>query len=298
MKHQPQPDDGQILSVQPYIWPPFPAAPDEMVTFTAATYEQVRRDQSFCLEEVRYWSDGLKVMAYLYRPATAVGKHLPTIIYNRGGYLAEDQGWLLAPFFYRLACAGFVVIAPQLRESVGSDGRDEVGGADIHDIYNLLSLLPSLGYVDMDNLFMYGESRGGMMTYQAIRDDFPLRAAAVFGAFTSLEALMAEQPEMYQTLKERVWPHFEAEREMIERRRSALQWPEQIDVPILIMHGGADWSVNPRQSLAMAQKLQEAGKTYSLIIYAEDGHILANNQIDRDQRAIAWFRHYLIRPDG
>jgi dipeptidyl aminopeptidase/acylaminoacyl peptidase len=81
------------------------------------------------------------------------------------------------------------------------------------------------------------------------------------------------------------------------RRRSAVQWAEQIDVPILIMHGGADWSVNPRQSLAMAQKLQEACKIYSLIIYAEDGHILANNEIDRDQRAIAWFRRYWQRDE-
>jgi dipeptidyl aminopeptidase/acylaminoacyl peptidase len=42
--------------------------------------------------------------------------------------------------------------------------------------------------------------------------------------------------------------------------------------------------------------LQEAGKTYSLIIYAEDGHILANNYLDRDQRAIAWFKRYFIDP--
>jgi dipeptidyl aminopeptidase/acylaminoacyl peptidase len=55
--------------------------------------------------------------------------------------------------------------------------------------------------------------------------------------------------------------------------------------------------VNPRQSLLLAQKLQEAGKIYSLIIYAEDGHILANNEIDRDQRAIAWFRRYWQRDE-
>jgi dipeptidyl aminopeptidase/acylaminoacyl peptidase len=180
---------------------------------------------------------------------------------------------------------------------VGSAGRDEIGGADVNDIFNLLPLLPSLDYVDMTNLFMYGESRGGMMTYQAIRDGFPLRAAAVFGAFTSLEALMAERPEMYQPLIRRVWLNYEEQMAEIVRRRSAVQWAAQIDVPILIMHGGADWSVNPRQSLLLAQKLQEAGKIYSLIIYAEDGHILANNEIDRDQRAIAWFRRYWQRDE-
>jgi len=66
-----------------------------------------------------------------------------------------------------------------------------------------------------------------------------------------------------------------------------------LKTPLLIMHGGADWSVNPSQSLALAQKFQDLGKTYELIVYAEDGHILSRNQEDRDKRALAWFKRYL-----
>jgi len=44
---------------------------------------------------------------------------------------------------------------------------------------NIIPLVKSLGFIDMNNLFMYGESRGGMMTYQAIKRDFPVNAAAV-----------------------------------------------------------------------------------------------------------------------
>ena len=44
-----------------------------------------------------------------------------------------------------------------------------------------LSIIKSLEHAHTENIFMYGESRGGMMTYQAIRERFPLRAAAVFG---------------------------------------------------------------------------------------------------------------------
>ena len=61
----------------------------------------------------------------------------------------------------------------------------------------------------------------------------------------------------------------------------------------LIMHGGADWSVNPSQSLTIAQKLQDLGKTYELIIYAGDGHILSRNQEDRDRRAMVWFKRHM-----
>jgi dipeptidyl aminopeptidase/acylaminoacyl peptidase len=68
-----------------------------------------------------------------------------------------------------------------------------------------------------------------------------------------------------------------------------------LKVPLLIMHGGADKGVDPDQSLTLAQKLQKHRTTYELIIYAEDGHVLRNNQQDRDRRAVAWFRRFLKR---
>ena len=43
---------------------------------------------------------------------------------------------------------------------------------------------------------MYGESRGGMMTYFALREDWPIRAAAVWGAITDIaDYLKANNPE-------------------------------------------------------------------------------------------------------
>ena len=62
-----------------------------------------------------------------------------------------------------------------LRQSDGSEGRDEMGGADVDDLMDVLPLARSLAYVDTNNLFMYGESRGGMMTYQAVRRGFPVK---------------------------------------------------------------------------------------------------------------------------
>jgi predicted esterase len=67
-------------------------------------------------------------------------------------------------------------------------------------------------------------------------------------------------------------------------------WPESLGIPLLIMHGGADRSVNPSQSLIIAQKLQSLGETYELIIYAGD---LSRNQEERDRKAVAWFRKHM-----
>jgi dipeptidyl aminopeptidase/acylaminoacyl peptidase len=161
---------------------------------------------------------------------------------------------------------------------------------------NVAGVAKALGFVDMNNLFLYGESRGGMMTFQAVRRGFPANAAAVFGAFTDMEALIKHRPGVYrpEVLKQ-LWPDFDARRDEIVKSRSAIHWPEALGVPLLIMHGGADWSVSPLQSLALAQKLQELGKSFELVIYAGDGHILSRNQEDRDRHAVELFRRHMKR---
>ena len=76
----------------------------------------------------------------------------------------------------------------------------------------------------------------------------------------------------------------------IDRLRLCLT--KQLDVPLLIMHGGHD-KLPVSQSLDLAQQSQKSGKTYELIVYAEDNHYLKRNQDDRDRRATAWFKRYL-----
>jgi dipeptidyl aminopeptidase/acylaminoacyl peptidase len=291
--------DGSIIERKPYAFPSYEEAVRDTDVENYASREAYRRavgDSRFELQKLLYASDGLKVRAYLYKPVRIERAPLPAIIFNRGSSVRGDIAPELVSFFHRLASEGFVVLAPMYRQSDGGEGRDELGGADVNDLMNVVPLMRSLGFIDMNNLFLYGESRGGMMTYQAIRKDFPVNAAAVFGAFTDLDALIKFRPQVYSaSALKQLWPGFDTRRDEINKSRSAIYWPEALDVPLLIMHGGADWSVSPSQSLAIAQKLQDSGKIYELIIYAEDGHILSRNQEDRDRRAMAWFRRYMKR---
>jgi dipeptidyl aminopeptidase/acylaminoacyl peptidase len=290
-------DDGSIVERQAYSFPAYEnavQATDIENYASKDTYQRAVNDSNFEFQKLKYMSDGLKVIAYLYKPVRVSGRKFPAIVFNRGSVVRGDIAPELISFFHRLASKDFGSLAPMYRQSDGGEGRDEVGGADVNDLMNVVPLAKSLGFIDMNNLFMYGESRGGMMTYQAIKKDFPINAAAVIGAFTDMEALIKYRPEVYQpkTLKQ-IWPDFDIRKDEIIKSRSAVYWQEMLNVPLLIMHGGADWSVNPSQSLTIAQKLQDLGKTYELIIYAEDGHILSRNQEDRDRRAIAWFQRYM-----
>ena len=288
---------GQVVERKTYVFPSYEQAVQITDVENYASkegYERAVNDRNFEFQKLKYTNDGLKVIAYLYKPARTEGRRHPAIIFNRGSTVRGDIAPELVSFFHRLASQGFVVLAPMYRQSDGGEGRDEVGGADVDDLMNAVPLAKSFDFIDTGNLFLYGESRGGMMTYQAIKKDFPANAAAVFGAFTDLEALIKFRPQVYlpATLKQ-LWPDFDTRKDEIVKSRSAIHWPELLGVPLLIMHGGTDWSVSPSQSLAIAQRLQDLGKNYELIIYAQDGHILSRNLEDRDRRAVGWFKKHM-----
>jgi len=72
-----------------------------------------------------------------------------------------------------------------------------------------------------------------------------------------------------------------------------MNWPEKVNVPLMILHGGNDDEVPATEALAFATKLSKLNKTYELVVYANDVHEVANNKRDRDARVIAWFKRYL-----
>jgi dipeptidyl aminopeptidase/acylaminoacyl peptidase len=89
-------------------------------------------------------------------------------------------------------------------------------------------------------------------------------------------------------------PDFDKRGDELMRDRSVMYWAEKIKVPVLIMQGGADWRVDPSsQTLAFAQKLQALGKTYELIVYANDDHSISLHKADCDKKIIDWFRRYM-----
>jgi dipeptidyl aminopeptidase/acylaminoacyl peptidase len=118
-------------------------------------------------------------------------------VYNRGGN-REFGSIRTADLmeFAGLALDGFVVLASQYRGNDGGEGAEEFGGADVADVLHLIALGRSLPEVDPDRIYMYGFSRGGMMTYLALKHGAKVRAAAVIGGPADLLSGLARRPEM------------------------------------------------------------------------------------------------------
>lgn len=261
-------------------------------TYTRREYESWQRGDSTRLEVLTYASDGIRVKAHLAKPLGRTGK-LPVIIFNRGSYTVGDWFSEYLGLYHAFAQAGYIVVAPQYRESFGAAGHDEMGGADVDDVLNLLPALAAMPDADTARIFMAGESRGGMMTYQAIREKMPIKAAAVWGAFTDLELLLRDMTRGNANgtaaLIKQVWPDYDANSAAIIQRRSALRWAEQLDVPLLIMHGGADPQVTPTMALDLGRRLAELKKPFELIIFDGDRHTLPAHQRERNARVLEWF---------
>ena len=258
-------------------------------------FERRKAYTGFECQRIKYLSDGLKVVGFIWKPKNTEGKKFPLIIFNRGGNreFGKVDPWVKFGF-YRYVSNGFVVIASQYRGVDGGEGREEFGGADVHDVLSLIPLAKSLGYVDMKNVFVLGWSRGGMETYLALKNNIPVNAAAVGGGLTDLLAVGKKRPGMISNVFKELIPDFDRRGEDLMRERSAVYWAERINLPLLIMQGGADWRSDvSSQALAFAQKLQELNKSYELIIYANDDHGVSLNREDSDKRIIEWFRRYM-----
>ena len=228
-----------LEDVRPVEVPSFESERGHRWSSTREEYEAARADTAYVFEQFTYTSDGLTVGAYLYRPRQRGEAPLPVIVYNRGSFTRDGFAGEMLVMANRYARAGFIVVAPHYRGSNGWKGRDELGGADLDDLMNVVPQLARIDGADASRVYLAGESRGGMMVYQALRDGFPARAAAVWGAFTDLvPLLLPSSPQAKYAAK--IWPDIERNRDAIVERRSAIRWADRIRTPVLIMHGTAD----------------------------------------------------------
>ncbi len=264
---------------------------------TAARYDALNDGGDVRVERIVYSSDGLRIRGFLVQPTSHANK-LPVIVWCHGG--AGEVGRIYTDELIRMsvwARAGFIVLASQYRGNGGSEGKDEQGGADIHDVNALAATAAQLSEADPQNIFLYGQSRGGMMVYEALRAGFPARAAVVNSGVSNAGAF-TERPdakEMEQIARAGI-PDFDREKRSGFRSRSAIYWVAELHTPILLLHGTADWRVSPMQSLRMAEALQQAGKPYSLHLFEAGTHVeLSGDTVAIDAEILSFFRSHLTR---
>jgi dipeptidyl aminopeptidase/acylaminoacyl peptidase len=287
-------DDGPVVATDTVTLPPYEDVENIGIYYNRETYESARSDSNMVIERLTYLSDGLRVVAFLAKPRDVKGDmKYPVVLYNRGSYIRNDIAFVHGPLFKKFTDNGFIILAPALRGSEGGEGSDEMGGSDLHDIWNALAIIGSRPYMDATNLFVLGESRGGIMTFQILRDGFPARAAATVGAISDMGLYIQENPGL-EDVGRQIWSDYDGQKNMIVTQRSAVRWADKIHTPLLLLAGSEDESVNPQHSLDIASQLNKNNREYQLCIFSGGNHILSGDYLDRrDAEVLDWFRGHM-----
>lgn len=208
------------------------------------------------LYSIAFENEGLLITGFLIQPKGA--QNTPVVVYLRGGN--RDLGLLkmmtmmdpLAEF----ALKGYSVVAINYRGSSASQGADEFGGKDVGDLGYLLQSLSSLPGLDTSRVALLGVSRGGMMSFQVMKQKPNVKAVAIIGGLSNLLTNRDFHPEMKEVFAELI-PRYAESPEDVLKERSVYYWTEELpEIPLLLFHGRQDVHIDVNDSRALVKKLQ------------------------------------------
>lgn len=237
--------------------------------------------------KIQYLSEGLRISGYIMRDRTP-DRRLPVLVFNRGGN--RTFGAIARPllnFMARFARSGFLVLASQYRGGPESDPGDEFGGDDVKDVLNLAGLAKELPYADSRNIFVYGHSRGGMMTYRALADSRMFRAGVVAAGVSDLRLSAKNRADMARLFRILVGPEGPA-----WTARSAVAWADKTSAPVLLFHARDDERVSFEHATRMVEALKTAGKPHRFVSFGSGGHGLRSRGDEVLDETTKWFKQH------
>lgn len=205
------------------------------------------------LDEITYWSQGLRVKGLLARPKAA-GSY-EGLLYLRGGL--QSIGMVRPARIAQFAAQGFIVFAPYYRGNRGGEGKDEFAGQDRYDAVYAVDVLKQ--FIEKQTVHLFGFSRGGLMVLWTaiLRDD--IQSLVTWAGVSDATVTYWERVDMRRGLKRIVGgtPNKVPEN---YNDRTPLYEVAQIDAPVLIIHGTEDQHVDIEHGYQLKRYLKEEGK--------------------------------------
>lgn len=181
---------------------------------------------------------------------------------------------------------GFAVFDVNHRGSSGYGRRyrqlllKQWGVIDIEDIVTGVRHLITQGTVDASRVVIRGGSAGGYAVLAALAQSDLFRAGTCCYGISDLLSLAAETHKFESRYVERLIGPL-PETEAIYRARSPIHQLDQIQAPVLWLHGALDKVVPPNQATAIMDTLQARAPDSRYVCFDDEGHgfRLAENQI-------------------
>jgi len=232
--------------------------------------------------------DGLRIPAYLLRPAGATNKRLPLVLLVHGGPWSRvswgdadhSEDLLRAQF---LANRGYAVLLINFRGSAGY-GREfmsaavgQFGAAMQDDLMDGLQWAIDAGVADPAKVAIMGHSYGGYATLMAMAQQPTKFACGVAVAGPADLSRLIETFPLYWELELMYWysyvgdPAVTTDKERMETT-SPVNLAHRFERPVLVFQGATDVRVPVEQSRTMVARLREQGKTVGYHELTDMGH--------------------------
>ena len=227
--------------------------------------------------------DGLKIEGFLTRPNR--NELQPTIIFPHGGPISYDgSGFDYWTQFF--ANRGYTVLQMNFRGSFGygydfmQSGLKNWGLQMQNDVEDGTRWLIKEKIADPNRICVVGASYGGYAALMEIANNKELYQCAVsFAGVTDLPKLVSAHRQFtnYGIVKQQIGSDMRSLRE-----RSPISRADEMDIPILLVHGTKDRVVRINQSRSLYNKLKKLGKDVKYV-EQEDGNHHLSNEVHRVQ---------------
>ncbi|GJI89423.1 S9 family peptidase [Duganella hordei] len=226
-------------------------------------------------------ADGLKIPAFLTRPAGKPGR-TPLVVLIHGGPMARDYwGWNAEVQI--LAAHGYAVFQPQFRGSAGFGRRFQEAGfgqwglAMQDDITAGVEYLIKQGIADPKRICIAGASYGGYAAlWGLIKTPDLYRCGVSFAGVSDIEYMFHDSSDRTgnKVTRELMLTHIGDARLNKEQfdQVSPLKHAGRIKAPVLLMHGEDDVRVPIAHGIKMKKALEAQQKNVQWLTFEEEGH--------------------------
>jgi dipeptidyl aminopeptidase/acylaminoacyl peptidase len=212
--------------------------------------------------------DGTVIPGYLTVPLGMRAENLPLIVMPHGGPIARDS-WGFDPWVQLLASRGYAVLQMNFR---GSDGygsewywaaHQDWGGLTYSDITDGTRWAIAQGIADPKRVCIVGASFGGYAALLgATRDSALYRCAVSISGVSDLPEMLADDQHFTNGKIARRQVGTDSAKLKVDSPRRHV---EKVNIPVLMIHGDHDYTVNFDQTKMMASALKSAGKQYKVV---------------------------------
>ena len=251
------------------------ASPSERTRLTDVNADVLHGVTLGEVEEIWYDSDPFRVQGWIVKPPNFDPERAyPMMLAIHGG----PHGMYNGSFnfaFQEHAANDYVVLYTNPRGSTGYGTafanaiNHDYPGIDMQDLMLGVDQALATGYVDEDNLFVYGCSGGGILTSYIVGNTDRFRAASANCPIVNWMSAMGTS-DAIRYLRTFEKPFWEDPTEWIDR--SSIFYVEHVTTPTMLMTGENDLRTPMGQTEEFYQALQYVGVPTVMIRFQEEWH--------------------------